>query len=217
MTTKDPISHQPMTLRPLLRNATHHHHVKLNHHPLLTGLMKPNYPSSDYHTLLLAYFRLYQLLEDRIRQFLHNQSTTFNYDERCKLPWLINDLTYFQIDPFTASSSIQKSLQFPAIESIGQLIGILYVLEGSTLGGQAISKIIVENYDFTPNTGGCFFSGYGEKTPSLWQGFITFADTLSNNPQQCLAAETAANQVFQLFNTVLDDAILIEHTQHNTL
>ena len=80
MSTKDPISHQNISLRTLLRNATHHHHAKLNQHPLLAGLIKPNYPLKNYCTLLLAYFKLYQLMEDPIRQFLYDHSTVFNFD-----------------------------------------------------------------------------------------------------------------------------------------
>ena len=86
--------HQDRSLRALLREATHDQHIRLHKHPLLATIMQPNYQLSDYHRLLLAYFGLYQFVEARIQQYLNNESVSFSYNERYKLPWLVNDLAY---------------------------------------------------------------------------------------------------------------------------
>ena len=61
---------QDLNLRTLLRDATHPHHVQLNRHLLLAGLIQPNYPLNHYHILLGTYYQLYALLEESINVFL---------------------------------------------------------------------------------------------------------------------------------------------------
>jgi heme oxygenase len=200
-------TNKDLTLRILLRDATHHHHVQLNRHLLLAGLMQPDYPLSHYRTLLCTYYQLYELLEERINLFLNDHPGVFNYKERCKLPWLINDLAFFKIDPLIIPLLSSTTTDFLKIETIGQLVGVLYVVEGSTLGGQMISQVLIKNQGITRETGSYFFTGYGESIMPFWQQFITFSDTLSGDNHQCQAAVEAACQTFQLFNQVLDDAV----------
>jgi heme oxygenase len=160
----------------------------------------------------LAYFGLYQFLEARIQQYLSNESVNFTYNERYKLPWLVNDLTFFQIKPISLNDLSSTVHDFPAITSLGQLVGILYVLEGSTLGASHMSLKLAEQHSLTPDAGSCFFSGYGDNTQHYWQQFIAFSDTLSEDVQQCQEALKAACQTFQLFNEILDQALTQRHT-----
>jgi heme oxygenase len=191
----------------LLRDATHHHHVQLNRHLLLAGLMQPDYPLSRYQTLIGTYYRLYALLEERINLFLNDHPGVFNYKERCKLPWLINDLAFFKIDPLMIPLLSSTATDFLKIETIGQLVGVLYVVEGSTLGGQIIAQVLLKNHGFMRDTGSCFFTGYDKSIMTFWQQFIAFSDTLSCDNHECQAAVEAACQAFQLFNQVLDDVV----------
>ncbi|MEI6335922.1 MAG: biliverdin-producing heme oxygenase [Methylococcaceae bacterium] len=212
---KQPLDqNKDLNLRTLLREATHAHHVQLNRHLLLAGLIQPNYPLNHYRTLLGTYYQLYALLEERINAFLKGHPETFAYDERCKLPWLINDLAFFQIDPLTLPALSPSATDFLSIETVWELVGVLYVVEGSTLGGQMITQLLAKNLGFTRDTGSCFFTGYGENTQPFWQRFIAFSDTLTGDNRQCQTAVEAACQTFQLFNQVLDDAA---HQDHITL
>ncbi|MEI7839642.1 MAG: biliverdin-producing heme oxygenase [Methylococcaceae bacterium] len=199
---------QPNTnsdLRTLLRSATHTFHVQLNQHPLLTGLTKPDYPLANYRKLLLVYFHLYQALEDRISQFFSTQSCAFDYSARYKLPWLLKDITFFKDDPHAAGNVPCPAMILPEIVNMGQLIGVLYVLEGSTLGGQLVFRSLVDYQSLNRNEGACFFNGYSERTPLLWQDFLSFSDIISGDDAQCQAAKVAACQTFQLFKQMLDD------------
>lgn len=190
-----------------LRAATHDQHERLNRHPLLAALLKPDYRLESYQKLLFIYFHIYQSLEYKVQQFLLTTSCGFDYTERIKHPWLANDLAFFGLDTL-AITNIKMDL--PEIDTVGQLIGALYTIEGSTLGGQLISRRLAEHHKLTKNTGARFFNGYGEQTVSMWQEFIKFADTIATNDDQLLAAEQAACQTFQLFNHVLDNYSPIE-------
>ena len=192
-------------VRTLLRNATHTYHVQLNQHPLLTGLTKPDYPLASYRRLLLIYFHIYQALEDRISQFISTQSCLFDYTARYKLPWLSKDIAFFKDDPHASGNVPCLAMIVPEIENIGQLIGTLYVLEGSTLGGQFIFRSVVNYHGLNNNQGACFFNGYGERSPLMWQDFLYFSDIILGDDTQCQAAKMAACQTFQLFKQVLDN------------
>jgi heme oxygenase len=47
-------------------------------------------------------------------------------------------------------------MNLPVINSLGRLVGALYVLEGSTLGGQLISRQLNQHLGLTLNTGARF-------------------------------------------------------------
>jgi heme oxygenase len=187
-------------VRACLRQATHPFHVRLNQHPLLHGLSQRDLSLPSYRRLLLAYFQLYSVLETRILHYLERQSCSFQYSERNKLSWLIKDLLFFheEIPGIDA-----QRWDFPAIENPAQLTGVLYTLEGSTLGGQHISRCLEKSHGLTTDGGACFFNGYGERTQAMWQAFLDFAESLSV-PEHAEAACSAVH-VFELFEKVLGE------------
>ena len=196
------------SIRMLLRHATHQYHVQLNHRPLLVCITQPNYNLANYHKLLFSYFHLYNALESLITELLGRQYAIFDYEKRYKLAWLIDDLAYMHQD----YPPLSFSLNLPTLKTVGQLVGILYVIEGSILGGQMISRSLNEHHGLTRKTGARFFYGYGENTAMMWQNFIDFADGISGDEIQCRADEEAACQTFQLFNQVLENCVQQAHT-----
>ena len=186
-----------------LRDATHAHHVRLNHHPLLKGLIKPNCPLVFYQRVLVAYYHLYQDMELRINEYLEQHEVGFDYSVRQKLSWLESDLQFFNIDPYSYANWPVNSLKFPKIEQIGQLIGLLYPIEGSTLGGQFISSHLDLNHGMTCDQGAQFFNGYGKKTTERWNQFCEFADSIQDQEFQCVIAEVTASHTFNAFEEVL--------------
>ena len=191
------------TVREMLRHATHPHHLRINRHPMLVELIQPDLSLLAYRKLLISYSHLYTSLEGRINQYLI-QFSAFQYEERNKLPWLMNDIGFFQNDLPVIDHGVQLDLALPEIESLGQLIGLLYTIEGSTLGGQVISRSLAEYHGLTCTGGACFFNGYGERTQMMWQDFLCFAESISGNASECCAAVDSACQAFQLFEQVIN-------------
>lgn len=187
-----------------MRHATHRHHQRLNRHPLLVTLTQRDLSLINYRKLLIAYFHLYAALETQICQFLKRQTVTFDYAGRRKLPWLINDLAYFRDDSPVSGQNKLPEPALPEIDRVGQLVGVLYTIEGSTLGGQLISRNLAEHHGLTRSKGACFFNGYGEHTTCMWQEFLDFAETISGNAHERRVAVESACRTFQLFEEVLD-------------
>lgn len=79
---------------------------------------------------------------------------------------------------------------------MAEWIGTLYVLEGSTLGGQVISRMIEERLGLRNGQGYSFFRSYGDQVGARWREFRTFAQQ-SILPENTDRAVAAADQTFQ--------------------
>ena len=60
----------------------------------------------------------------------------------------------------------------PQLTTEEEVYGCLYVIEGSTLGGQVISRSLREHLGIHPENGGAYFSGYGMLTGPRWKEFL---------------------------------------------
>ncbi len=194
-------------VRALLRDATGMQHDQLNRHALLAGLVRPGYPLAKYRLLLQALFRIYTLLEPCLSAFSKRNFAGLDYAPRAKLSWLQADLNHFAID---WASLEPADLSLPHIASVGDYVGALYVVEGSTLGGQMIAKCLGQHLGLSADAGARFYSGYGAATASMWRGFIDFAESIAADTAQVTAAQLAAKRIFALFQQQFDLAVMPE-------
>ena len=78
---------------------------------------------------------------------------------------LDSDLAVFGTAP-TAERAI-----LPPLNNLYSVLGAMYVIEGSTLGGQVIARHIETRLELRTGIGNAFFSGYGEQTGRMWRDF----------------------------------------------
>ena len=197
------MSNQSTDLRTRLRNATAPLHSQLDQQPLLVALLGHDFPLADYQRLLGTYYSLYHQLEAAIKRYLTQQPIAFDYQQRYKTPLLLNDLSYWHIKP----EHLLCQIALPEITSLGQLLGLLYVLEGSTLGANFIAQHLKLSYGYTRSTGSDFFSGYGEQTQSHWQSFISYINGYSDQTDLATAAIDSACLSFTCFNQALTNTL----------
>lgn len=188
-------------LHSMLRAATHPQHVAINRHPLIEGLTKPGFPLANYLALLRSYAALYHAIEPAIDQWLTSMRSPFSYSNRHKLPWILQDLEYFGVTPFTTLQT-----RVPEINNWGALVGTLYAIEGSTLGGQVISRSLAAHLGLGKQSGARFFNGYGDSTHLMWDEFLEFSGTVVTDRQALCEAQQAAQACFALFEHALDCA-----------
>jgi heme oxygenase len=191
MTRTSPASELPQQLR----QATKLPHHALDHHPVLAPLLKPDLSRVQYGNALAALHGVYQYAESWILAFLDQNPGVFDYAARRKLPALQADLHSLQRTP------LPLAWDFQAPKTLGALIGILYPLEGSTLGGQYIARHLSQLPG--PRLPTRFFTGYGELTPQRWDEFIRFVDTQSSPGDYADATATACS-LFGAIRTHLD-------------
>jgi len=196
---------QTIELRIRLRNATAPLHKQLNQQPWLVALLSKELALPQYQQLLGIYYSLYYQLEVAIKHYIDQQPIAFDYQPRYKAPLLLNDLTYWHIQP----EPLCCKVELPSINSLGALLGLFYVLEGSSLGGSLIAQHLYQTHGYTRSTGSDFFSGYGEQTRSHWQSFISYINGYSDQPDLTIQAIDAAAQSFACFNQALANSQML--------
>ena len=117
---------------------------------------------------------------------------------RWKVPMLRQDLHDLGTD------SLERLPRAKVVEPAEQAewIGTMYVLEGSTLGGQFIARSIEEQFDFKEGRGYSFFRSYGGQVGSMWREFREFAqrNVAEDETERAVAA---ADQTFLNIHTWL--------------
>lgn len=103
-----------------------------------------------------------------------------------------------------AIEKLRHSLsELPAIDNYLKAIGTLYVIEGSTLGGQIICNMISRQWEIIPEGGFDFFSGYGKDTHAMWSDFKKFLNSNNLTREEEKEVVKAANRTFVLFKTYI--------------
>ncbi len=154
---------------------------------------------SSYVKLLERFFSLYEPLEENLAQALDWQAQGWDFESRRKTPWLTEDLLALGLT-VQDIAALPRCTALPDLRPSGAAVGCLYVLEGSTLGGQVITRLLNQHLEVSPEAGGRFFSGYAEATVPQWRSFGSWAeDWALRHPEQKAAAAEAASQTFDSF------------------
>lgn len=112
---------------------------------------------------------------------------------RLRLAHLRADLAWLGCDP--------ASLPEPrpvALRSRAEGFGALYVLEGSTLGGQVILRHVARLHGITAQAGGSYYGGRGDRTGALWREFLAALEQCAG----AAAAEQAARSAIAAFAAI---------------
>lgn len=75
----------------------------------------------------------------------------------------------------------EEPREAPAAASVGEALGLLYVLEGSTLGGRVIRRSL--EGQGSDMVGLSFLDPYGERTGERWRSFLTVLDDAVRTPE----------------------------------
>lgn len=127
--------------------------------------------TDSYADLLSRFYGLYAPLENRLASIGGWESIGLSLTERAKAALIPKDLhalgwTESRIDQIPTCRSL------PTITTLGEALGSMYVLEGSTLGAQHICAAVERQLGYTAERGCSFFNGYGSKrTPAMWRTF----------------------------------------------
>jgi len=118
------------------------------------------------------------------------------FDKKSK--WLIKDLQELEVLPATLPFS---AITYPAITTKAALIGGLYVVEGSMLGGQYMLRLFRKNPALSTIPHFHFYQGYEKQTGQRWKAFQKLANEstwTTSSVQQAVQQAKATFQFFQL-------------------
>ncbi len=140
----------------------------------------PSFDSADYRRLLQAYYGFHFPLEHCLSDYQGR--------ERHKAPTLARDLLALGLSEADVGA-LPLCQALPAIHDEASALGVMYVLEGSTLGGQVLKRAMAERLGIGHDSGAAFLDVYGERTgEASWSGLA--GHRLQNRPLPCRPPST---------------------------
>lgn len=183
------------SLHAQLKRATQEQHHALHGHALLDKLMRPQLSRTDFAKIISAFYGAYTHAEGlkKISPFEQESPVLF---------WLGKDM-----QRIGAGAPLPlQTLSFPVITELSAYAGYLYVKEGSTLGGQVISRQLEKNSGMRAGSDQFFYAGHGADTHTHWHTFLAWLErneSVINADIACVHAQVT----FALIKAYCDHAI----------
>ncbi len=181
---------QPMAA--LFRETTMQLHLSLHEHPLIVELLtRPSF--GCYRATLEAFLRFYEPAEPALIECSRRFGVAEQYPRPDRTDWLSADLE--ALGHGSHRMSLETKHNIPArLMGIGDLVGCLYVIRGSALGGRTILRRLTRSLDVDHSCR--FLTGDGERTTQMWRAFQQFCNHACRRGNIRQAALVSAKQTF---------------------
>lgn len=175
----------------------------------MAALVQPDLTRAAYRHTLEALYGFQAPVERCLLREVPSAFPTFSMAERSRVRYLEQDLIALGSDP--RRIPLATLTQTPA--SAPELLGWLYVVEGSTLGGRLLCRRIGETLRLQPDHGLAFFHGYGDATAARWREVLTLLAAFDEAQVEATGSVVgAARCAFSTLHTWLDQYVPIDHT-----
>ena len=186
-----------------LHQATRVAHRRLERQ---VDIYRPNVDVHNYRRLLQGFWGFYQPLERKLAVLAdHNLPSSYSQRRR-KVPRLEQDLLALRMTE-TEIAALPLCGRLPAIPTLPQVFGVLYVIDGAALGERiATIHLAVNNLGISPSQGGSFFSSLSASYDPLdtcRQDLIEMAEAVENPDHQDLVIQSAMDTL-ECLETWLD-------------
>jgi len=165
-------------LMDLLKEAIRECHARLEALPFIAALTDGRLPLESYVGQLRAMAVIHGTLEHELAQVTNPEIRTLLLDKPSRLVHLRKDLTVFdkQFIPDIGGAlahirQIAELIRRYRVEQPSDLLAILYVLEGTTLGNAVHLPDVLNIFGSKTSGTAHYYSGYGDKTAEQWQQF----------------------------------------------
>ena len=185
------------TVTQRLRNGTRAWHEALERTGFATAMLAGTLPLDRYVGQLVAYRVVLSALEAELTRATCPSVTSVWSPDLVKLPLVERDLHHFAAlgtapEAGPAAEEFAEEIRRTAATEPRELLGLLYVLEGSTLGAIFLCRYVTEAYRLTDGNGAAYY-GSGDRTH--WAAFTERLDRTLGEPavqEQVLAAAERA-------------------------
>lgn len=177
----------------VLKSATAEAHTRLESVVDARRLLAGPISLADYARLLIGNYRWHALLEPAILPWMASLPELDYAGQRRKLPALEADLRALNLVP---AAQLQQLPARVAAASLAEALGLLYVLEGSTLGGSVIRRSLEKQPELADALH--YYGLYGESLGARWKQFQQLLDRHLQAPGDLRLACDAAQCAFEL-------------------
>jgi heme oxygenase len=183
-----------------LKQKTMHAHQALE--DLLVPRLQQISTPGEYVRLLQTFYGFFSPLEAQIEQHLTSRQLP-DLKERRKAAFLLDDMSALGFH----SAGLDVSPYLPRISNEVQAWGALYVLEGSTLGGRGITRMLLKQCPGLSVRYLKFFNGYGDSTGPMWLRFQDALNGLHLSESDLSQTVQAANDTFLNFKRWIEETL----------
>jgi heme oxygenase len=161
-------------LRSILRASTEQTHLIAEDH--MSHLVSPHLTRCEYIDTLLRMASFHTWFETSLTDLQKSIPYAAHYlEERRKLYQIQADLKDLGVTLLTPIH-YENLTTLESGDLLARFWGMLYVIEGSTLGGRVIAKNLKKTLNLSDEFGARFFSGYGSNTGQMWKNFLSALD-----------------------------------------
>ena len=140
-------------------------------------------------------------------------------DSMSKLPPLLVDLeslhaTEIEDIPKAIDAMLDtiKFIRLCSAENPLYLLGVMYVLEGSTLGGAILKELVLKNFNFQYDSGVLFLGHYKKQKLQNWEEFKARVNSLNLNQIEHSAILETAIDFFHKIQSIFQHLYPISKT-----
>lgn len=146
-----------------------------------------------YGHILWVFYHFFSPLEQAIQHQLSPLELP-RLQQRTRAHLILEDYARLGLQMGAATTSTP----LPAADNALQALGVMYVLEGSSLGGQHIAQMLRQQSDLAGAVQ--FFNGYGGETDQMWHEFRQFLNRFIQTEAELQTVAAAAIHTFTLLN-----------------
>jgi heme oxygenase len=190
-----------MSIRDRLKAETATQHQNLED---AMNLLREDYTIGEYGALIQAFYGFYKPFEDAVSAQADKLPAALEWPKRLKSHQLAEDIEKLGLP---LPTRLAGPSDLPALDTPAQILGVLYVIEGSTLGGMVISRHFKKILDLDATNGAAFYVGYGPETVPFWKGFLAILESEVTAPADQDACVKAAADTFDLMSVWLAPAM----------
>lgn len=143
---------------------------------------------------------LESLLVGTIAELGLYQDERLSFAGRVKAQLLESDLAFLSknIDMANGNPEMAGQEDLPSLRSAASVLGCLYVIEGSTLGGQFLTSHFEKALGLKPEQGLSYFAGYRSQTGRMWKSYLAFLEeSIQDHPEWTDEVLASANETFK--------------------
>lgn len=209
--TAGPVAPVPAeaSISALLKEHTAAQHQQAERHELQQRVARGTIDRPTWAAMTIQNRALQQALEDALsaapeprlaRVFQPHHRRLANFDADLAALGVPLD----QRDPLAETLAECNRIASLARQTPIALLGVLYVLEGSTNGGQFLARPLAKALGLPPGVGTSALNPHGARTRELWQAFRNAIDSLELAPEEVDAIIAAARETFEAVSRTMN-------------
>jgi len=206
-----PVTNQqksPETLMDRLKSETAAAHDRTEAIPFNECIIQRTMPQDRYAGQLACWGRVHEALESSLNSSQDPFVRMIWPGTTQRAPLLAADLAWHGTadvpeDARDATTDMVQWIESVSTEDPVKLLGILYVLEGSTLGGMILRKHLSELYGIEGEDGLAYYSAHGRDVMPNWKQFKSRMNEGVSCPDAQRRIIEAASETFDRLGQVL--------------